>query len=217
VFLETYGGTETGGICFITTEEWLVRPNSVGRTLPGYRAFAVSDDGTELPANRVGQLYFEDRDGRGIRYEGEPDRTARAHLRPGIFTLGEIGKVDEDGYVFITDRDSDKVVSGGVNIYPAEAERVLATHPAVADVAAFGVPDPEMGKQLRAVVVLKDGAEASDQELIGYCRAKLSTLKAPRSVLFAGDLGRGPMGKISRRELKHRFGAQATEVPAWGR
>ena len=213
VFLETYGGTETGGLCFITSEEWLRRPNSVGRPLPRYRAFAVDDAGTELPAGQVGQLYFEDRTGRGIRYEGAPDLTARAHLRPGTFTLGEIGKVDPEGYVYITDRDADKVVSGGVNLYPAEAERILATHPAVADAAAFGVPDPEMGEQLRAAVVLKDGALATAEELIDYCRAKLSTLKAPRSVLFTDDLGRGPMGKISRRELKQRFG----EVSAWGR
>ena len=214
VFLETYGGTETGGLCFITSEEWLLRPDSVGRALPRYRAFAADDGGGELPAGQVGQLYFEDRTGRGIRYEGAPDLTSRAHLRPGTFTLGEIGKVDAEGYVYITDRDADKVVSGGVNIYPAEAERILGTHPAVADAAAFGVPDAEMGEQLRAVVVLRDGALATAEELIDYCRTRLSTLKAPRSVLFCDDLGRGPMGKISRRELKRRFG----EVrPAWGR
>jgi long-chain acyl-CoA synthetase len=229
VFLETYGGTETGGLCFITSQEWLLRPNSVGRTRPGYRAFAVDEAGTELPAGQVGQLYFEDRTGRGIRYEGAPDLTSRAHLRPGTFTLGETGKVDSDGYVFITDRDVDKVVSGGVNIYPAEAERILATHPAVADAAAFGLPDPEMGEQLRAVVVLKDGALATPAELIGYCREKLSALKAPRSVLLTDDLGRGPMGKISRHDLRRRFGSPAElarkttpaapgrEGPAWGR
>jgi long-chain acyl-CoA synthetase len=217
VFLETYGGTETGGLCFISSEEWLLRPGSVGRTLPHYRAFAVDEAGAELPAGQVGQLYFEDRTGRGIRFEGAPDLTARAHLRPGTFTLGEIGKVDSEGYVYITDRDADKVVSGGVNIYPAEAERILAAHPSVADAAAFGVPDPEMGEQLRAVVVLRDGASATGAELIDYCRDKLSTLKAPRSVLFADDLGRGPMGKISRRELKRRFSSPALEVQAWAR
>jgi long-chain acyl-CoA synthetase len=217
VFLETYGGTETGGLCFISSEEWLLRPGSVGRTLPHYRAFVVDEAGAELPAGQVGQLYFEDRTGRGIRFEGAPDLTARAHLRPGTFTLGEIGKVDSEGYVYITDRDADKVVSGGVNIYPAEAERILAAHPSVADAAAFGVPDPEMGEQLRAVVVLRDGASATGAELIDYCRDKLSTLKAPRSVLFADDLGRGPMGKISRRELKRRFSSPALEVQAWAR
>lgn len=217
VFLETYGGTESGGICFITSEEWLRRPNSVGRPLSDYRAFVVDENGVELAQEHVGQLYFEDLTGRGIRYEGEPDLTATAHLRPGVFTLGEIGKVDKDGYVYITDRDSDKIVSGGVNIYPAEAERVLATHPAVADVAAFGVADPEMGEQLRATVVLKDGVTASGQQLIDYCRAKLSTLKAPRTVVFVAELPRGPMGKISRRELKQRYGAPDAEAIAWGR
>jgi long-chain acyl-CoA synthetase len=212
VFLETYGGTESGGICFITSEEWLRRPGSVGRPLASYRAFAVDGDDRELPLGHAGRLYFEDQTGRGIRYENEPDHTSAAHLRPGTFTLGEFGKVDEEGYVFITDRDCDKVVSGGVNIYPAEAERVLATHPGVEDVVAFGIADPEMGERLRAAVVLKGNVAASAQELIEYCQARLSTLKAPRSILFVAELPRGPMGKVSRRDLQRRYGAASDEA-----
>jgi long-chain acyl-CoA synthetase len=210
IFLETYGGTESGGVCFISTPEWLTHQGSVGRTLPHYDVLVVDDEGTELPRGREGKIYFADRTGRGIRYEDELELTAAAHLRPGVFTLGEIGRVDEEGYVYLTDRDSDKVVSGGVNLYPAEAENVLATHPAVADVAAIGVEHPEMGEELRALVVLRPGATANEVELIDYARTNLSSLKAPRSVLFVDDLERSPMGKLNRRLLRGRYAA----VPA---
>ena len=207
IFMETYGGTESGGLCFISSQEWLSHPGSVGRTRPGIRAFAATADGVALPPGEEGKLWFEDASGRGIRYEDEPELTAQAHLRPGVFTLGEVGQVDPDGYVYITDRDTDKVVSGGVNLFPAECERVLETHPDVADVAAIGVPDMEMGEQLRALVVLRPGASAGTEELIDYCRRNLSSLKAPRSVLIVDDLMRTPMGKLNRRELRDRFGS----------
>jgi long-chain acyl-CoA synthetase len=209
IFMETYGGTESGGLCFISSEEWLSHPGSVGRSRPGIRAFAAAGDGTELPPGEEGRLWFEDASGRGIRYEDEPQLTARAHLRPGVFTLGEVGRVDSEGYVYITDRDTDKVVSGGVNLYPAECERVLETHPDVVDVAAIGVPNPEMGEELRALVVLRSGASVSPEDLIEYCRENLSSLKAPRSVLIVGDLQRTPMGKLNRRELRARYGNES--------
>lgn len=212
VFMETYGGTESGGLCFISSEEWLAHPGSVGRTRPSIRAFAADEDGQELPSGQEGKLWFEDATGRGIRYEDEPELTARAHLRPGVFTLGEVGRVDPDGYVYITDRDTDKVVSGGVNLYPAECERVLETHPDVVDVAAIGVAHPEMGEELRALVVLRPGASVSPDDLIGYCRRNLSTLKAPRSVLIVDDLMRTPMGKLKRRDLRARFGQPSAVV-----
>lgn len=210
IFLETYGGTESGGVCFITSAEWLTHRGSVGRPLDRYDVLVVADDGTELPRGAEGRLYFADRTGRGIRYEDEPELTAAAHLRPGVFTLGEIGRVDDEGYVYLTDRDSDKVVSGGVNLYPAEAERVLAAHPAVADVAAIGVDHPEMGEELRALVVLRPGASATEHELIDFARTNLSSLKAPRSVLLVADLDRSPMGKLNRRALRRRYGAVRT-------
>ena len=117
-----------------------------------------------------GKIYFEDSTGRGIRYEDAPELTARAHLRPGVFTLGEVGRVDEEGYLYLTDRDSDKVVSGGVNLYPAEIETVLAQHPAVVETAVIGVEHPEMGEELRALVVLREGAVVTESELIAFVR-----------------------------------------------
>ncbi|WGL54134.1 AMP-binding protein [Nocardioides sp. BP30] len=206
VFLETYGGTESGGVCFIESDEWLTHRGSVGRALPQYRILIVDANGEELPVGAEGKIYFEDSTGRGIRYENDAEKTARAHLRPGVFTLGEVGRIDAEGYLYLTDRDSDKVVSGGVNLYPAEIEQVLSQHPAVADTAVIGVDHPEMGEELRALVVLRDGAHASEDELISYVRAGLSSLKAPRSVLFVEEIPRSSMGKLNRRDLRQRFG-----------
>ncbi|MQY31577.1 AMP-binding protein [Nocardia aurantia] len=205
VFLETYGGTESGGVCAITTAEWLAHPTSVGRTVPGYRALVVDDAGRELPAGSEGRLYFENAAGWGIEYEDAPELTAAANLRPGVFTLGEIGRVDADGFVYLTDRDSDKIVSGGVNIYPAESERVLAEHPAVADVAVIGVDDPEMGEQALALVVPAAGATPTAEELVGFCRTHLSAVKTPRVIRFVDAIERTPMGKLNRRELRRRY------------
>jgi long-chain acyl-CoA synthetase len=209
VFLETYGGTEAGGVCFISSDEWLEHRGSVGRALPQYRILIVDEAGDELPVGAEGRIYFEDSTGRGIRYEDDPEKTARAHLRPGVFTLGEVGRIDAEGYLYLTDRDSDKVVSGGVNLYPAEIEQALAQHPAVADTAVIGVEHPEMGEELRALVVLREGARADEDELVGYVRGALSSLKAPRSVVFLDELPRSSMGKINRRDLRRRFGQPA--------
>jgi long-chain acyl-CoA synthetase len=204
VFLETYGGTESGGVCAITSPEWLERPNSVGRTLPGYRALVVDDDGQEVGPGVTGKLYFEDLAGWGIEYADEPELTAAAHLRPGVFTLGEIGHVDADGYVFITDRDSDKVVSGGVNVYPAEAERVLREHPAVVDAVVFGIPNDEMGEELLALVVAT-GDGPSEEALIAFCRDRLATVKVPRRIRVVDALTRSAMGKVNRRQLREEY------------
>ena len=146
VLSESYGGTESGTVCSINSSDWLDHPGSVGRAVPPFEALVVDDERHELPANTEGRLYFRDTTGRGIVYEGDPQKTADAHLAPGVFTLGEIGYVDDDGFVYITDRFSDMVVSGGVNIYPAEAEQVLARHPDVADVACVGRPRPRDGR-----------------------------------------------------------------------
>ncbi|MCX4092358.1 AMP-binding protein [Nocardia sp. alder85J] len=207
VFLETYGGTESGGVCAIGSADWLEHPNSVGRTVNGYRALVVDETGRELPAGSEGRLYFENAAGWGIEYEDAPELTAAANLRPGVFTLGEIGRVDADGFVYLTDRDSDKIVSGGVNIYPAESERVLAEHPAVADVAVIGVDDPEMGEQALALIVAAPGTTPTAEELVGYCRTQLSAVKTPRVIRFVDAIERTPMGKLNRRELRRQYAA----------
>ena len=147
----------------------------------------------------------------GRRRTGTGGRTSRdgsaaAHLQPGVFTLGEIGYVDAEGYVHITDRFSDMVVSGGVNLYPAEAEQVLVQHPAVADVAVIGVPHPEMGEQLKALVVPVDASSPpSEAEVLDFCRARLSSLKCPRTVDVVGSIGRTTMGKLNKRALRAPF------------
>jgi long-chain acyl-CoA synthetase len=205
VFIDAYGATEVGTICSISSLEWLEHPGSVGRCIdpPFKRAIVVDDDDNELPAGQEGRLYFEDTTGRGIYYPNDPDKTARAHLRPGVFTIGEIGYVDDDGYVYITDRFSDMIVSGGVNVYPAEAEKVLGTHPGVADVAVIGVPNADMGEAVRALVVPQDPANPPDvDELLALCRQQLASYKCPRTLEIVTTVGRNAMGKVNKRALR---------------
>lgn len=205
VLYEGYGGTESGGVCYISSAEWLERPTSVGRPADRFRVVVVDEAGQDLPVGADGMLYFEDLSGRGIEYLDDPEASAKAHLRPGVFTLGEIGHVDADGYVYLTDRDSEKIVSGGVNLYPAEVERVLLEHPEVADAVVIGVRDDEMGENVCALVELTPDAAADEQDLIDFCIVHLSRLKAPRVVLLVESLPRVTMGKVNRRRLREQY------------
>lgn len=207
IFQEGYGSTESRMIATISSAEWLAKPGSVGRVVPPYsRAIAVDTTGTPLPPGEVGVLYFEDSTGRGIEYRGDPEQTRAAHLAPGVFTLGEVGYVDSDGYIFVTDRVNDMIVSGGVNIYPAESEMVLCTHPEVAEVVVIGVPDAEFGEAAKALVVARGATAPPDpEELLAYVRQRLSTYKCPRSVEFVDRLERGPMGKIVKHKIRARY------------
>lgn len=203
VLLEAYGATEVGVTTSITSEDWLAHPGSVGRSVAPYTAVVVDDAGTELPPGEEGRLYFHDATGRGIVYEGDPERTAAAHLEPGVFTLGEIGRIDDDGFVFITDRFSDMVVTGGVNVYPAEMEQVLVAHPGVADVAGIGLPHPDLGEQLVALVVPHDpAAPPSIGALQTWCEDRLSRFKCPREIRIVDDLRRSALGKLDKRSLR---------------
>ncbi|MBP1823326.1 AMP-binding protein [Mycobacterium sp. OAE908] len=203
VLVEAYGATESGTTNAITSQEWLEHPGSVGKTLPPFELLVVDDDGRELGPKEVGQLYFRDTTGRGIVYANDPDKTRAAHLAPGVFTLGEMGYHDEDGYLYITDRVSDMVVSGGVNIYPAETELVLLEHPAVGDVAVIGVPNPEMGEELKALIVPSNLDDPpATEELDRYCRERLAGYKRPRSYDIVDDIGRNSMGKVNKRLLR---------------
>ena len=205
---EGYGSTEVGGSCHIDSEDWLAHPGSVGRPVPPFEVLIVDDDGNELPPGQEGRVYFTDTSGRGIRYRNAPEKTAAAHLRPGVFTLGEIGYTDDDGFLYLTDRFSDMVVSGGVNIYPAETEQVLLEHPGVVDVACIGVPDEEMGEQLKALVVPADPVRPpAEAEIIAFCRDRIAHYKCPRTVEFIseGRLGRTAMGKINKQALRAPF------------
>ncbi len=203
VFIEAYGATEVGTTCSITSEEWLEHPGSVGRAIAPFTSLILDDQDNEVPTGEEGRLFFRDSTGRGVVYPNYPEKSAAAHLEPGLFTLGEVGHVDADGYVYIDDRVSDMVVSGGVNLYPAEAEQVLLGHPAVADVACIGIPHREMGEELKALVVpVVPGERLEEAELLSYCRERLSHHKAPRSVTLVEDLGRTSMGKIDKRKLR---------------
>lgn len=208
VFLEAYGATEVGTTNAITSEEWLAHPGSVGRTVPPFEAMILDDRGQPVAPRTEGRLYFRDTSGRGIVYHNDPERSSAAHLEPGVFSLGEIGHMDEGGYVWITDRFSDMVVSGGVNIYPAESEQVLLQHPAVVDVACIGVPHADLGEELKALVVPRDPTRPpSADELIVFCRDRLTHYKCPRSVEFVETVGRTTMSKVDKRALR---------APYWG-
>ncbi|MCX7676240.1 MAG: AMP-binding protein [Alteraurantiacibacter sp.] len=206
VLVEAYGGTEAGSTTFITSAEWLERPGSVGKALWPFTTLIIGPDGRELPPGKEGQIYFRDETGRGIVYEGDPEKTAAAHIAPGVFTLGEVGYVDKEGYLFITDRVSDMIVSGGVNIYPAEIEQVLLRHPEVADVAVIGVPNAEMGEEVKALIIPADAANPpSIDDLNAFCRASLAGFKCPRSYEFVDDIGRTAMGKVNKKALRQNY------------
>ena len=206
VLVEAYGGTEAGSTTFISSPEWLERPGSVGKALPPYTTLIIGADGAELAPYQEGEVYFRDATGRGIIYEGDPAKTAAAHIAPGVFTLGEVGYLDAEGYLFITDRVSDMIVSGGVNIYPAEAEHVLIRHPHVADVIVLGVPSAEMGEEAKALVVPEDPANPPSAEALNaFCRETLAGFKCPRSYDLVDSVGRTVMGKVNKKALRAQF------------
>ncbi|MGI9029852.1 MAG: AMP-binding protein [Ilumatobacteraceae bacterium] len=211
IFMDAYGASEVGTTCSISSEEWLAHPGSVGRSIPPFEAMVLDDDDRPVPPRAEGRLFFRDTTGRGVVYPNDAEKTAAAHIAPGVFTLGEIGYLDEDGYVYITDRFSDLVVSGGANIYPAEAEQVLLQHPAVADVACIGVPHAEMGEELRGLVIPVDASDPPDPvELVTWCRDRLTHYKCPRTVELVDDLGRNTMGKINKRKLRAPYWEHVT-------
>jgi acyl-CoA synthetase (AMP-forming)/AMP-acid ligase II len=201
VVYEYYSGSEGIGFCTIGPEEALAHPGSVGRSLLG-PVHIVDDDGHEVPPRTEGQVWFETQS--RFEYHGDPEKTAAAFDDRGWGCLGDMGWVDEDGYLYLTDRISNMIISGGVNIYPREVEDVLIAHPAVHDVAVVGVPDPEMGEAVRALVqptAAPDDDAALAAELIAFCRDRIAHFKCPRSVRFVDELPRLPTGKISRRLL----------------
>jgi long-chain acyl-CoA synthetase len=210
VVREAYGASESGIISYIESEEWLAHPGSVGRVHPPFEAVVLDEDGLDCPPGRDGQLYFHDGTGRGIRYYKDQEKTDEAHIRPGVFTLGDVGHVDSDGYMYITGRVTDMVISGGVNIYPAECERILTAHEAVTDVALFGQPDGEMGERLVGLVATAD--DVSPNDLITYCRRSIAAYKVPKQLVVVPEIPRSAMGKVDKAEAKRLF-ASRTAVP----
>ena len=206
IFRDAYGASEVGTVCAITSKEWLENPGSVGKAIPPFTAYVLDDDLNELPTGTEGRLFFRDATGRGIIYPNDPQKTAQANPEQGLFTLGEIGYINENGYVFITDRFSDMVVSGGVNIYPAEAEQILIDHPEVADIGCIGIPHQDLGEELIALIVPTNPASQLDTaEISNWLRDRLSHYKCPRSYHAVHTLLRNTMGKINKRKLRDAY------------
>jgi long-chain acyl-CoA synthetase len=206
VIYEYYAATEGGGT-FITSEEWLQKPGSVGRPNPGQGIEVRAEDGRPLPTGEVGTIYFKAPTEGRFEYYRDRSKTASAY-RGNFFTLGDMGHFDEDGYLFLSGRSAEVIISGGVNVYPAEVDAVLLTHPAVGDVATVGVPNDEWGEEVKAVIQLHDGTvpgEELGQELMEHCRTHLAHYKCPRSIDFVDDLPRYETGKIYRRLVRDRY------------
>jgi acyl-CoA synthetase (AMP-forming)/AMP-acid ligase II len=210
VLHEYYAGTEGNGFVYTNSEGWLAHPGSVGQAVSGV-LHVLGDDGNELPAGESGTVYFESE--AKFEYHNDPEKTAGSYSTQGWSTLGDVGYVDADGFLYLTDRKAYMIITGGVNVYPQEAENVLTMHPAVVDVAVFGIPDDEMGEKVHAVVqpaeMPADAAAAAtlSAELTAYCREHLAHLKCPRSVDFREELPRHPTGKLYKRLLKDEYWA----------
>ncbi|MGV0738617.1 AMP-binding protein [Mycobacterium syngnathidarum] len=204
ILVEAYGSTEAGTVTLISSAEWLEHPGSVGRAMPGCELSIRTEEGGVLPSGTAGLVCVRSTVGHRPSYHGDPDKTRRSYVADGVFALGEIGYLDDDGYLYLTDRASDLVVSGGVNVYPAESEAVLRGHPAVADVAVIGIPHDDLGEQLCALVVSIDpGAEPA--ELLAWTRQRLAHYKCPNRIEIVDFELRSVMGKLNKRQLRDRY------------
>ncbi len=204
---EYYAGTEGNGLAYCNSEEWLAHRGTVGRAVSG-EIFILDDEGNELPAREEGGVYFGG--GGHFAYHGDPEKTQGAYIGE-MSTLGDIGWLDDDGFLYLTDRKAFMIISGGVNIYPQEAENVLSMHPDVVDVAVFGVPNADLGEEVKAVVqpvsmpATDQDAAAFEQLLLAYCHDNLAKIKCPKSVEFRAELPRAATGKLYKRLLKAEY------------
>jgi long-chain acyl-CoA synthetase len=203
---EYYASSEAIGSTLITAEDWLAHPGSVGKPMAG-ALHILDEDGNELPPGQAGEIFFEG--GFDFEYLNDPEKTAKSRDNRGWKTVGDIGYLDEEGYLYLTDRRHHMIISGGVNIYPQEAENMLVTHPKVMDAAVFGIPDDEMGQCVKGVVQTVDPADATDEfgeELLGWLRDRLTHYKCPRSISFEAQLPRTDTGKLYKQELINKYG-----------
>jgi len=205
VIFEYYAGSEGNGFCALNSQEWLAHKGSVGKALNAI-VHICDDEGNELPVGEAGTIYFESET--KFEYHNDPKKTAESRHPKGWSTLGDIGRLDEEGYLYLTDRKAFMIISGGVNIYPQEAENTLVLHPRVADVAVIGVPNEDFGEEVKAVVQPVDWNDAGPEleaELLEFCRQHLSPIKCPRSIDFEEQLPRHPTGKLYKRLIRDRY------------
>ncbi|MFT3799843.1 MAG: AMP-binding protein [Burkholderiaceae bacterium] len=205
VIWEYYAGTEGNGLTLVNSADWLTHKGTVGRSVLGVIKIC-GPGGEELPNGESGTIYFAD--GKPFEYYNDPAKTAESRHPKGWTTLGDVGYVDDELYLYLTDRKAHMIISGGVNIYPQEAENLLVTHPKVLDAAVIGVPNEDFGEEVKAVVQprdMKDAGPELEAELIAFCRASLSPIKCPRSVDFAVELPRHPTGKLYKRLLRDKY------------
>ncbi|MBC7579699.1 MAG: acyl-CoA synthetase [Tardiphaga sp.] len=205
ILIEYYAGSEGNGVTVSDSQQWLSHRGTVGKAVTGVVKI-VGDDEQEMPTGEIGTVYFADAP--VFSYHNDPEKTKRAYNDKGWSTLGDVGYLDGEGFLYLTDRKSYMIISGGVNIYPQETEDVLITHPEIADVAVFGVPNEEMGEEVKAVVQPHDLARAGkalEAELIAFCRKHLSPIKCPKSIDFEAELPRTPTGKLVKRHLRDRY------------
>jgi long-chain acyl-CoA synthetase len=205
ILIEYYAGSEGNGVTVSTSQQWLAHRGTVGRAVVG-KVKILDEEDRELPVGQIGTVYFADAP--VFSYHNDPEKTKRAHNGRGWSTLGDVGYLDGEGFLYLTDRKSYMIISGGVNIYPQETEDVLIGHPEIADVAVFGVPNEEMGEEVKAVVQPHDMRRAGkdfEAELMVFCRKHLSPIKCPRSIDFETELPRTPTGKLVKRHLRDRY------------
>jgi fatty-acyl-CoA synthase len=202
---EYYASSEAIGSTLISAEDWLAHPGSVGKPMLS-EIHILDEDGNELPPGQPGEIYFAG--GYSFEYLNDATKTAASREKHGWVTVGDVGYLDEDGYLFLTDRRHHMIISGGVNIYPQETENLLVTHPKVLDAAVFGIPDDEMGQRVMAVVQTVDSADATDEfadELLGWLRERLAHYKCPRSIAFETQLPRTDTGKLYKNGLIEKY------------
>ncbi len=212
VLVEYWGGSEGGVVTLVGSNDWLEHPGTVGRATPTHEVFAADAEGRRLPPDEVGALWCRNTVTDAVfEYHNAPEKTASAFLAPGTYTIGDIGRVDADGWVYLADRAANMIISGGVNIYPAEIEQVIVEHPAVADVGVFGIPDDEWGESVKAAVELLPGFDANPEleaDILRFAREHLAGYKVPRSIDFEDELPRHPTGKLYTRLLRDRYWAE---------
>jgi acyl-CoA synthetase (AMP-forming)/AMP-acid ligase II len=204
VLWEFYGATETGVNLVLRPEDQLRKPGSAGRAAEGQEIRLLDDEGNPVPDYQPGELWV--RNGTLAEYHNQPEATASS-MRDGFFSVGDIAYRDSEDYYYICDRKTDLIISGGVNIYPAEIEACLADHPAVHDAAVIGVPDDHWGEAVKALVVLRPGTSATERELLDWCRERVADYKRPRSVDFVDELPRDQTGKLFKRQIREPYWA----------